>query len=498
MDIDSKGVFFMCKKNKNCQKQLQGHVRDSIQTKMKNENIADKSIELFLEYLTKVYNDYKGIIPESDIEPLSKGMICSIEEIITEENKNKGKELLKKTVILKLNGGLGTGMGLDKAKSLIEVKKGSSYLDIIATQVRNIRKKFGIVFPILFMNSFATSKDTIEFIEKKYKDLPIKGLRLEMIQNKYPKIKKENFFPADHSDDSLNWNPPGHGDIYSTLDTTGLLDELLNFGIKYAFISNADNLGAVFSESIVGFMENEKINFVMETAKRTESDKKGGHLAKDKERNKLKLRERANCSEKEIKFFEDINKWSDFNTNNLWINLETLKTKLIDGKFDLDLIVNEKRNNPQKKEEKGTHEDNVKVYQLETAMGSAVGNFEKACAIRIDTTRRFFPTKKISDLMILRSDAIRINDDGIIELNGRNTKPFVELDKELYKTIDDLEELCQELPSLKDCDRLKVIGPGKVIFGKNVVLKGDIFIENKENATCKIENITLDNCSIIC
>ena len=51
--------------------------------------------------------------------------------------------LLSKTAVFKLNGGLGTSMGLEKAKSLLEVKNGKTFLDLIAEQVKYSRKHYG-------------------------------------------------------------------------------------------------------------------------------------------------------------------------------------------------------------------------------------------------------------------------------------------------------------------------------------------------------------------
>ena len=51
--------------------------------------------------------------------------------------------LLAKTAVLKLNGGLGTSMGLEKAKSLLEVKDGKTFLDLIAEQIKYTRQQIG-------------------------------------------------------------------------------------------------------------------------------------------------------------------------------------------------------------------------------------------------------------------------------------------------------------------------------------------------------------------
>lgn len=51
--------------------------------------------------------------------------------------------LLAQTAVLKLNGGLGTSMGLEKAKSLLEVKDGHTFLDLIAEQIKYTRSITG-------------------------------------------------------------------------------------------------------------------------------------------------------------------------------------------------------------------------------------------------------------------------------------------------------------------------------------------------------------------
>ena len=52
--------------------------------------------------------------------------------------------------MFKLNGGLGTSMGLEKAKSLLEVKDGKTFLDLIAEQVKFTRQKYGSKVSIPF------------------------------------------------------------------------------------------------------------------------------------------------------------------------------------------------------------------------------------------------------------------------------------------------------------------------------------------------------------
>jgi UTP--glucose-1-phosphate uridylyltransferase len=91
-----------------------------------------------------------------------------------------------------------------------------------------------------------------------------------------------------------------------------------------------------------------------------------------------------------------------FNTNNLWVNLEKLKATLSEsgGALRLPMIKNKKTVNPR-------DPASAPVFQLETAMGSAIECFEDAGAVVVPRTR-FAPVKTCNDLFALRSDAFKV------------------------------------------------------------------------------------------
>lgn len=60
-------------------------------------------------------------------------------------------------------------------------------------------------------------------------------------------------WPAKGKTDNAGWYPPGHGDVFPSLDNSGKLDELLAQGKEYVFIANSDNLGAIVDLSIHTF-----------------------------------------------------------------------------------------------------------------------------------------------------------------------------------------------------------------------------------------------------
>merc|ERR1719359_482951 len=409
------------------------------------------------------------MIPESELDPVKP--LPELEKL----NITPKPELLKKTVILKLNGGLGTGMGLDKAKSLLPVKGNDSFLDLIAKQVGWMKKNYNqpdLLF--MLMNSFSTSDDTKAALSK-YADLGT-GSDLEFVQNKAPKVTQADLTPASWpADSSHEWCPPGHGDLYPAMLGSGTLDKLLGKGIKYMFVSNSDNLGATMDLKLLTYFADSGAPLMMEVAKRTDADKKGGHLATMKKNGGLTLRESAQCPESDEKAFQDTSRYQYFNTNNLWVDLEKLKA-LFDkngGSIPMPVMVNDKTVDPRDKK-------STKVIQLETAMGAAISCFEGATAIRIPRAR-FAPVKKCDDLIALRSDAYVLTEDFRIELAPARAgvPPTIKLD-DLYKFVDAMDTLIPNgVPSLIGCNKMTI--KGRCEFASGVVVQGDVTFKNSSD-----------------
>lgn len=464
------------------------------------------------------------MIPESSIAP--------VDDLPNSEEFSKDKpdtSLLAKTVVLKLNGGLGTGMGLDKAKSLLQVKGNDTFLDLTAKQVIQMRKEYGFNVKFMLMNSFSTSADTLAFFHKNYPSLA-KEEGLEMMQNKVPKLHAETFEVRNvlqkhtHGGDKFlsesysthvfacilavsqnnniiflplfpflctvlyqtkpatcpsnrdnEWCPPGHGDLYAALVGSGRLDQLLKDGFQYMFVSNSDNLGASLDLNILTYFAQNETPFMMECCQRTENDKKGGHLALRKKDNQLVLRESAMCLEADEDAFQDVTKHRFFNTNNLWIRLDKLK-EIIDangGFIPLPMIKNKKTVDPK-------DDTSQKVVQLETAMGAAVECFDGATAICVPRTR-FTPVKKCNDLFLLRSDAYVLqNFKPVLNPKCGGKAPVISLDSKKYKLVDALDEATEDgIPSLVRCKRLTVTGLVKM--SKKTTFVDEVSITNKSD-----------------
>jgi UTP--glucose-1-phosphate uridylyltransferase len=394
-------------------------------------------------------------------------------------------ELLDRAIVLKLNGGLGTSMGMTGPKSLVEVKEGLSFLDIAARQVLALRAGTGARLPLVLMNSFYTREESLAALERHdgiEADVP-----LDFVQGRFPKIRADDLRPVSWpANPELEWAPPGHGDLYTSLVTSGMLERLLDRGYEFAFVSNIDNLGAVLDERILAWFAAERLPFAMEAARRSESDRKGGHLARRRDDGRLLLREIAQTPDEDLGTFQGIGRHPFFNSNTLWLNLRTLREELDrrDGVLGLPLIVNRKTVD-------STDPDSPAVFQLETAMGAAIGVFEGAAALRIPR-RRFAPVKTTDQLLALRSDAYALTDGAHVELVPERGErpPNVSLDPAVYRVILEFEaRFPSGPPSLVRCDRLEV--RGDVLFGAGVAVRGSVTIENGDERQMLIPDGTV-------
>jgi UDP-N-acetylglucosamine pyrophosphorylase len=405
-----------------------------------------------------------GLIPEATIEP-AEGL-PSLAEVA---GGGVQAALLDRLCVIKLNGGLGTGMGLEKAKSLIAVKDGLTFLDFIARQILWLRRARGTKGPrFLLMDSFSTSADTLSYLAR-YPDLG-DGAPLDFLQNKVPKLCADTLAPVEWAGDpGLEWCPPGHGDLYPSLLGSGWLDRLAAEGVEFLFVSNSDNLGATVDGGLLAYFAASGLSFLMEVAERTPSDRKGGHLARRPSDGRLVLREVAQCPADDAAAFQDIARHRYFNTNTLWLRVSDLRAALEEhgGALPLPLIKNTKTVDPR-------DASSPRVLQLETAMGAAIECFAKSGAVLVPRTR-FAPVKTTADLLALRSDAFRVTEDQRLELAGerRGIPPEVVLDDRHYKTLAGLEAgFGRGAPSLRACRRLEVSGPWR--FAENVVCEGEV------------------------
>lgn len=451
---------------------------EAARQKMEAAGVATPAIEVFSHYYSLLESGETGLIREDSISPMSD--VAFLKDVTI--SNEAARDAIGQTVVIKLNGGLGTSMGLDKAKTLLEVRDGMNFLDLIVAQVSSARKTYGARVPLLFMNSFRTEGDTLAHLAQ-YSDLAVGNLPLSFTQNQEPKLRADNLMPVTwDADPTLEWCPPGHGDLYTALEGSGVLDKLLDAGFRYACVSNGDNLGAAPDATIAAWFAQSGAPYAAEVCRRTINDKKGGHLAVRKADGQLILRDTAQTAPEEMDYFTDEHRHPFFHTNNLWFDLGKLRETLLEREsvLGLPMIRNEKTVDP-------ADSSSTPVIQIESAMGAAIEVFEGATAICVDR-ERFQPVKTTNELLLLRSDVYDLGDDGRL-LATSDSSPEIDLDSRYYKKVDGFTARIPDAPSLRNATRLRV--KGDWTFGAAVTVIGTAELKDEGEPRCVEDGATL-------
>lgn len=427
---------------------------------MDNFNILLKRFKSMKNF----YLDKKDITPELLLKKYENLETIFENEIVIQK--------LKQICIIKLNGGLGTTMGCTGPKSLIQVKNKMTFLDITIEQILNIERKYKVKVPLILMNSFYTNNETKEVLDN-YKN---SGIIIHSFnQNCYPRIFKDNFNLVNvDSDPQTNpdcWYPPGHGDLLLCLKNNqdNITNILKNYGIKYAFISNIDNLGATIDLKILNDIMDNNIDFAMELTKKTKNDIKGGTLIEYQ--GKSKLYEIAQCNPKDLDEFRSLKKYANFNTNNIWIKLDSILT--IDNLLEnVDIIVNYKK-----------LKTGRECIQLEYAIGSTISFFNRIMNYLVPRSR-FIPVKTTSDLFLVQSNIYDLMEGELVVNKDRYLPdlPIIKLGPNL-STVQEFSKKIKVLPNILELDNLTI--SGEVIFGSDITLRGNVIIiaENGNSIT---------------
>lgn len=402
-----------------------------------------------------------GRLPGAELTPVPD--LPRLDDL-PEPDPERARFLLDRLVVVKLNGGLGTSMGLSGPKSLLPVKGAANFLDVLAMQVLALRERHGARLPLLLLNSSSTRGPSLDAL-RGHPGLLGQDLPPDFLQGREPKLRADDLQPVSWPPEpELEWCPPGHGDLYTALAATGTLDVLLDAGMRRCFVSNADNLGALADVRLAAWIADEQVPFAMEAVRGTPADRKGGHLALRDGR--VVVRETAQVPEGDDSF-GDVDRWRYYNTNNLWIDLRALRELQATDPAapTLPLIVNRKTVDPR-------DPSSTPVLQLETAMGGAVGSIQGAQAVQVPRSR-FAPVKTTDDLLVVRSDAYELTPAGHLVPTFDGPGPVVTLDPRHFRLVSDVEErFPRGVPSLRRCRRLDV--DGDVTFGAGVAVEGTV------------------------
>ncbi len=432
--------------------------------KMADAGVDPVAIETFAHYYRLLEHGETGMIPESSIEPVDIESLAD-----AEVPDDVAADAIGRTVAIKLNGGLGTSMGMERAKSLLCVRRGLSFLDIIARQALHLRKEYDARLPLIFMNSFRTSADTLHALGR-YDELAVGDLPIEFLQNgAQPQRRQPQARRVAQGPRARVVPAPGHGDIYTALHATGLLDTLRDRGYRHPFLSNADNLGATFDARVPAWMPREGIPYVAEGSERTPNDNKGGHPPRRRSDGRLVLRDTAQVTPGEERRFAD----------NEGPAPVLPRQQPLDRPPRHQEQARRERRRARPADQSATTRTSTRptrtrptpVIQIETAMGSAIEVFEEAQALIVPRDR-FSPVKTTNELLLVRSDLYEIDTASREVALIDHEEPYIDLSSH-YKVVHDFDKrFPQGAPSIRKATSLNVEGDGT--FGRDIVAVADV------------------------
>ncbi|XP_052192369.1 UTP--glucose-1-phosphate uridylyltransferase-like isoform X2 [Diospyros lotus] len=410
--------------------------------------------------------------PETEVEPEKiKQKTSSMENeifvipyeslAITPDDPLDTKKFLDKLVVLKLNSGLGTEIGFDGPKSVIEICNGQTFLDLIVNQIESINSKHECNIPLILLNSIRTHDATLKVVEKYSKrNIDINTL----CERQSHPVNKQ---------DSKNELDFDHQELFLSLKNSGTLDALLLQGKEYILVVKSDNFGAVIDSKILNHLIQNRIQYCMEVIPNISSDFEGSILHSHE--GEFQLSDIAQMPQK-----HSLEKFKLLDTGNLWMNLKAVKRL-----FETDALTVESY--PVSKK---VSDDEILLQDRRAT--SAMRFFHRTIGVNVPQSR-FQPLMATSDLLLVQSDLYTYA-EGILTRNNARVKPAnpsIELGREFEK-LSNFRSRFKSIPSIIELDSLKVTGD--VWFGAGITLKGKVTITAKQGMKLEIpDGVVLEN-----
>ena len=166
--------------------------------------------------------------------------------------------------------GLATTMQLKSPKALLQLTSHKTILDDAVWRHQTLCHKYKVEIPLIMMLSPFTEQAIQKEMKKHHPNFTYDYVTQTEIHGIYPEDMQMSNYKA----------PPGHGELLTLLYESGKLQNLINQGIHYLFVSNIDNTKATLDLNILNYCITETPSVLMEVVEKSPTDQKGGILTK--------------------------------------------------------------------------------------------------------------------------------------------------------------------------------------------------------------------------
>ena len=214
----------------------------------KKREIIEQIKQIDFHQMTELYDNTKKEveIKENKIEAIKyidKEKLTVIEK---EELEGLGEQVIRKGeyAVVTMAGGQGTRLEHTGPKGTFKLDvygKGKYLFEILAENLKDSNKNYGVTIPWYIMTSKENNEATYDFLEKnnyfgyekedvilfEQGELPLINTEGKLLINKNGLIKEAS---------------DGNGGVFSSLRTSGALSDMKERGIKWIFIGGVDNV----------------------------------------------------------------------------------------------------------------------------------------------------------------------------------------------------------------------------------------------------------------
>lgn len=182
--------------------------------------------------------------------------------------------------VVTMAGGQGTRLGYDGAKGTFVFDEGKSLFEILCDSLKEIAYTLGVYIKWYIMTSPENNEDTINFFkENNYFGYPSNFVCF-FVQGQLPMVGEDGKILLT-KEGFIKEGSNGHGGTLSSLNKSGLLEEMELDGVKYVFISGVDNVLANLCDPLLlGLAISTNSDIMVKSVEKINPNEKAGVFCK--------------------------------------------------------------------------------------------------------------------------------------------------------------------------------------------------------------------------
>ena len=368
-----------------------------ILSKDEKEKIYKQIIELDFEQIDNLYNELTvkektGTDNIEEIIALNKDRLS--EEELEKYNK-LGENVIKNNsyALVTMSGGQGTRLGYDKPKGefIVNIEpEPKTLFEILADKLKEVNDKYNITVPWYIMTSSENNEEIKSFFENnKYFNYPTEYIKF-FKQGNLPLIT-ENKKLLIGNNRLIKEAADGNGGIFQSMHKNGILSDMEDKGIKWAFISSIDNiLLKIADTTLIGLAEDKKVEIATKSLVRNSPDEKVGAICRSN--NKIKVIEYSEMSD-EMKNKRNEDGELTFGESHIMCNLFSMNALNLLAEKTLPYHIAHKKSDYLDNNGVVIKADKPNVYKFETFIFDSWEYFNDIAILRGKREEDFAPIK---------------------------------------------------------------------------------------------------------